>query len=554
MKHIRWQAIIALTGVALLSAMLILLALSANTVERPDFGGTHIEGVAGRPAAINPIFSAYNEVDRDIAALVFTGLTRADENGRIQPDLATRWTVSPDGLVYTFTLRLDVRWHDGDRFDAQDVLYTLAAIQSPDYKGPPDLAIFWRTVAITAVDSATVRFQLTQAYAPFLEYTTIGILPAHILKNVSSSELAHHPFNRKPIGTGAFQFVEMTGDAVTVEANPRYYGARPLLARIQIRFYPDYESVFAAYNRGEVEGIARVLPTYLAKARAASNLKLYNARLSGYTLIFLNLSKVPFQDKQVRQALLFAMDRNKLVNEVLQGQGIVAASPIEPGSWAHDANLKPYPYDVAKANQLLDAAGWRERTADGTRQKEGKAFAFALITSDDPTRIALASEVSKAWQAVGVKALVQPVPPAQLAQNFLRPRNFDAVLYEWRTLSADPDQYEAWHETQIPPKSDLGQNYSGLADRDISEALEAARKTYDQAKRVELYLKFQQAFADRAPALLLYHPVYSYGVDARVRGVQLAPLQSARDRFRNIAQWYVKTKRVALTAEETPAR
>jgi len=552
-KHIRWQAIVALTGIALLSAILIFLALSTNTVERPDYGGTHIEGVAGRPSAINPIFSQYNEVDRDIAALVFTGLTRADENGRIQPDLATRWIVSPDGLVYTFTLRADVRWHNGARFDAQDVLYTIQAIQAPEYKGPPDLAIFWRTVAITPVDALTVRFQLTQAYAPFLEYTTIGILPANLLQDVSPADLALHPFNKRPVGTGPFQFLEYTGDALTLEANPRYYGARPLFARVQFRFYSDYEAIFAAYTRGEVEGIARILPNYLTKARATPSLKLYHARLAGYSLIYLNLSKPAFQDKSVRQALLYALDRDKLVAEILQGQGIVAASPIEPGAWANDASLKPYPYDVAKANALMDAAGWRERAADGTRQKAQQAFAFTLITSDDPTRVALAHEIAKMWQAIGVKAIVHSVAPTPLAQNFLRPRQFDAVLFEWRTLSADPDQYENWHQTQIPAASNLGQNFGGLNDRDISEALEAARKTADQAQRAELYQKFQQAFAERVPALLLYYPIYTYGVDARVRGVQLAPLQAASDRFRKFAQWFVKTKRVAAPASEGTA-
>ncbi|MBI3914711.1 MAG: peptide ABC transporter substrate-binding protein [Chloroflexi bacterium] len=549
MKHIRGQAIVALTGIALLSAILIFLALSANTVERPNYGGTHIEGVAGRPSALNPIFSQYNEVDRDIAALIFTGLTRADENGIIQPDLATRWVVSPDGLVYTFTLRADVRWHNGARFDAQDVLYTIQAIQSPEYKGPPDLAIFWRTVAISPVDSSTVRFQLTQAYAPFLEYTTIGMLPASLLSDVSPTELAGHPFNKRPVGTGPFRYVEATADSLTLEANPHYYGTRALLARVQFRFYPDYETIFAAFNRGEVEGISRILPNYLPKARAVTNLKLYHARLSGYSLIFLNLSKPAFQDKAVRQALLYATDRDKLVSDVLQGQAMVAPSPIEPGAWANDATLKPYPYDVAKANALLDAAGWRERTPDGTRQKNQQAFAFTLVTSDDPTRSALANEIAKAWQAIGVKAVVQSVPPTQLLQNFLRLRQFDAVLYEWRTSSSDPDQYENWHQTQIPAASNMGQNYSGLNDRDFSEVLEAARKTSDQAKRVELYQKFQQLFADRVPALLLYYPIYTYGVDARIRGVQLAPLQTASDRFRNLAQWYVKTKRVAAPAE-----
>lgn len=227
MKHIRWQLLIALVGIAFLSVVLGYLALNTNSVERPDFGGTYTEGVAGRPNAINPIFSQYNDVDRDIASLVFNGLTRSDENGVLQPDLATSWSISPDGLIYTFTLRSGVYWHDGAPFTADDVLYTLHAVQDPASKSPPDLAGFWRTVAITVIDATTVRFQLTQPYAPFLDYTTIGILPAHLLKDVAPGDLFQNPFNRRPIGTGPFMISEMTLDHATLDVNPGYYGVRP---------------------------------------------------------------------------------------------------------------------------------------------------------------------------------------------------------------------------------------------------------------------------------------------------------------------------------------
>ncbi len=549
MKHIRWQLLIATVGVVFLGVVLGYLALGTNSVERPDFGGTYTEGVAGRPNAINPIFSQYNDIDRDLTSLVFTGLTSADENGTLKPDLAKSWSVSPDGLIYTFTLRADVVWQDGAPFNADDVLYTLHAIQDPAYKGPPDLGAFWRTVAITVIDPTTVRFQVTQPYAPFLDYTTIGILPAHLLKDVAPGDLFQNPFNRHPIGTGPFQLTEITGDHVLLDANPRFYGARPYLSRIQFKLYPDYESVFTAYTRDEIEGIARILPAYLPKARTLPHLTLYNARVAGYTLIYLNLSKAPFTDKSVRQALLYAIDRQRLITDQLNDQGLLAASPIEPGTWAYDSAVPQYAFDPDKAKSLLESAGWKDTNGDGIREKDQAVLTIALTTSDDPAHVALANEIVKAWQAVGVKASVQAVPNSLLVQNILRPRQFDAVIYDWRTLSNDPDQYENWHQTQIPVGNSLGQNYGGLNDRDISEALETARKTTDQAKRAELYTRFQELFADRVPALLLYYPVYTYGVDSRVRGVQLAPMLAPSDRFRNIAQWYLKTRRVAFSTD-----
>lgn len=550
MTHIRWQALIALIGIAFLSAVLGLLGLTTNAVERPDYGGTYVEGVVGRPSIINPIY-LQTDADRDLASLVFNGLTRSDETGAIKPDLAAHWSVSTDGLVYTFTLRSDVRWQDNARFDAEDVLFTIHAIQEPAYRASPDLAAFWRTVAVTKVDSLTIRFQLTQVYAPFLQYTTIGILPTHVLKDFAPQDLLQHSFNHKPIGTGPFRVTEFSTDSVLLDANARYYGTKPFLSRIQLRFYPDYDSIFTAYTKNQLQGISRVLPNNIARARSLANLRTFNARIAGYTLVYLNLSKPMFQDVRVRQALFYAIDRRHLVDDLLQGQGLIATSPIEPESWAYASGLNAYAFDAERAKSLLDLAGYKD-SGDGVRKKDQAALVFTLVTNDDPTRVALANEIAKNWQAIGVRAAVQSVPTVQIVQNVLRPRQFDAVLYEWRTLSNDPDQYENWHQLQISGATSAGQNFSGLNDRDISEVLEAARRANDSTKRTELYRRFQELFSERVPALILYYPVYTFGIDVRVRGVQLAPLLTPSDRFRNLAQWFLKTKRITSNIPPLP--
>ncbi len=446
-------------------------------------------------------------------------------------------------MVYTFTLRSDVRWQDNARFDAEDVLFTIHAIQEPAYRASSDLAAFWRTVAVTKVDSLTIRFQLTQVYAPFLNYTTIGILPAHVLKDYAPQDLLQHSFNRKPIGTGPFRVTEFSNDSILLDANARYYGTKPFLSRIQLRFYPDYDSIFAAYAKNQLQGISRVLPSHIARARSLASLRTFNARIAGYTLVYLNLSKPMFQDVRVRQALFYAIDRRHLVDDMLQGQGLIATSPIEPESWAYASGLNPYAFDAERAKSLLEVAGYKD-SGDGVRKKDQAALVFSLMTNDDPTRVALANEIAKNWQAVGVRTTVQSVPTSQIVQNVLRPRQFDAVLYEWRTLSNDPDQYENWHQLQVSGANSAGQNFSGLNDRDISEVLEAARRANDPTKRTELYRRFQELFSERVPALILYYPVYTFGIDARVRGVQLAPLLTPSDRFRNLAQWFLKTKRI----------
>lgn len=546
-KHIRWQAIIAFLGAILIVAILGYLAFSFTTVIVPDVGGTYVEGLAGNPQYINPILCQYNDVDRDLCSLIFNGLTDVNEKGEIVPDLATHWEISEDGLTYTFHLRRDVRWHDGAAFTADDVVFTINSIRNPGFQGVPYLTDLWRTVSVRRIDNYTVSFTLQEPFAPFIDYTTVGILPAHILRNIEAKALPQARFNSQPVGTGLFRVEELSARHIVLQANPHFYGAKPYLSTVEFRFYPDYESIFGAYERGEIEGISRVLPEDLPKAREHQSLNLFSARLSGYTLILLNLNNpnTPFfQSKEVRQALFYALDRQKIIDQILDGQGLVVHSPIMPDSWAYDQNIKKYGYDPAQAKALLDQAGWVDSDGDGIREKEGIRLEFGLLTNDDPTRVKIIEEITRQWSAVGVKAVPQTSGVSGLIRDFLRPRRYDAILTQWQELPPDPDPYPLWHSTQ---RQDEGQNYTGFAHREADQIMEEARRTTDQTRRMELYHHFQQIFADEVPALLLYHPVYSYAIDTRVEGVQIAPMIDPSDRFRTITDWYVITRRVILS-------
>ncbi len=575
-KHIRWQLLLASLGAVLIVTTLGYLALTRTTVLLPASGGTYIEGLAGRPQYLNPILSQYNDVDRDLCALIFNGLTDFNEKGELTPDLALGWEISDDGLTYLFHLRRGVRWHDGQVFTADDVLFTIRAMQDPDYQGVPYLAELWRSVAVQKLDDYTVQFTLREPFAPFMDYTTIGILPAHLLEKVPASELSRAPFNIRPVGTGPFRVVEAMGDQVTLEAYADYYGPQPMLHQVQFRFYPDHASLLSAYERGEIQGISRVLPQHLPQVREYPDLNLYSAQLWGYSIIFLNLNNPDapfFQEQAVRQALLYGLDRQRLIDEVLSGQGIIAHSPIMASSWAYDPDIYRYPYDPDRARALLDEAGWREPTVTeqlqweeeqlreqeeaqsteesqpGTapliREKSDVPLSFTLLTNDDPVHVRLAEEIARQWAEIGVEVIPRVVSFAALTSEYLHPRQFDAVLVDVE-LTPDPDPYPFWHETQV---SD-GQNYAGFVNRDASEALETARQTTDQEQRIALYRQFQEIFAREVPSLVLYSPVYTYGVDQEVRQVQIGPLLDPSDRFRNIADWYVRTRRVIVSEAE----
>ena len=542
MGRIRLQVVITLLAILLLVAAMGYLALNVTTVMVPDFGGTYVEGVAGNPQMINPILCQSNPVDQDMVALIFTGLTRSDEKGEIVPDLAERWDVAQEGTVYTFYLRQDVVWHDGAPFTAADVVFTINAMQHPDYQGVSFISDMWRSVVVEQVDAYTVRFTLREPFAPFLDYTTVGILPAHILGSVPIKALGESKFNASPVGTGPFKVAEVSAQRLLLVAFPDFYRPRPYLERIEFVFYPNEPSVFEARRRGEVAGIARVLPEYLNAVREDESLTLYTAPLSGHNLVFLNLDRAIFQDRAVRQAMMWALDRQKLVDEVLGGQGIVIHSPIMPSSWAYAPGVQQYHYDPRKAKDMLEEAGWFDDDRDGVRERGTLKLEFTLATNDDdPVRVRLIEAISEQLAAVGIRATPKTVGWEELVSQMLRLRRFDAILGGWQNLPPDPDLYPYWHSSQA---SEDGLNFANYISEEADLFLQDARSTSDRQQRADSYRRFQELFARDVPSLLLYQPVYNYAVDASVHDVQVGPMINSSDRFRTITKWYIATRRM----------
>ena len=531
--------------------LLIILGVAAVVyvvVPRANFfeterGGALVEGVAGSPQSINPLFSQYNDVDRDIGSLIFEGLTDFDSRGVIVPRLAESWDVSDDGLTYTFKLREDVVWHDDAPFTAEDVLFTVSIIGDPDFLLLDSSGMFdlWSSVTADKLDDYRVQYALSEPFTPFLDYTTLGILPAHLLSKISVSQLAKAQFNSQPVGTGPFTIETVDAKKVRLVANPAYYGQKPVLESLTFRFYPDAESLFTAYENREIDAISHVVPALMPRVAGERALDLYSARLSKYSLVLFNLTDetLPFsQSPEVRQALLWGLDREAIVNKVLGGQGLVAHSPMIPDTWAYNAEVFEYDHDPSRARELLDQAGWADADGDGIREKDGYQLEFSLISSDDPVWTRVVQEMARQWKEIGVHATPEVVSLPRLVGEFLYPRRFEAALIA-PEFAGDPDPYPFWHSTQI---GQGGQNWSGFANRRADEIMEEARVTTDQPRRIELYREFQDIFAEQVPAILLYYPIYNYAIDAEVKNVQVAPMNDPSDRFRTISGWYIETK------------
>ena len=547
-RHIRWQAILTLTGIALTLTILGLLAFSRHTVKVPDTSGTYIEAVAGTPQLVNPLLAQYNQVDQDLSALIFNGLTRANGQGQLEPDLATTWEISEDGLAYLFRLRRDVRWQDGEPFTADDVIFTISLMQDPDFPGVTYLGDLWRSVTVEKLDDYTLRFLLVEPLPSFTDFTTIGLLPEHLLSDMTAAELVSHPFNLNPIGTGPYKLDEITAQYARLSANPLSGGDPPQLRNIEFRFYPTYQEAITAYQNGRVQGVSFVPPQAIPTLEADKSLNLYTARQSSYTIIYLNLQTVEqtpfFTNANVRRALLLGLDRQAIIDQALHGQGIVAPGPIRPWSWAYNPELPPTPYDPTQAVLLLDEAGWIDRNNDGFRDDtDGHTISFSLLTGDSPSKIDVAEAVSEQWINLGIDVTVEVVG-AGLGER-LTQHDFQAALAEV-VLTGDPDPYPLWHRSQI----NGGQNYAGWDNEQASLMLESARTITNTGQRSDYYFEFQRIFAEEVPSIILFNPVYTYAVSRDVFEVQLAPLSNASDRFRTIKDWYVLTQEVVYGQAE----
>lgn len=536
----RWPVLLTLVGgVALLIALASLLSEPAGEA-RPVRGGSYVEGVAGAPSRINPLFAAFNEVDQDLTSLIFSGLMRLGPKGNVQPDLAERWILSPDGLIYSFQLRRGLSWHDGEALDANDVLFTIRAIQDPDFRGDPVLAELFRDVQLEAPDAYTVVMTLPQPFAPFLAYTTLGILPEHLLGELDAAGLYATRFNQRPIGSGPFRLVDLRTDRATLKSNDDYHLGAPLLETVELLFYHDDAALMTALRAEEVDGALLrpgLNPEDLAFIDSESRWDRRSLHTTTYSLVYLNPRVPAFEDVEVRRALQHGLDREALITAVLAGQALPVDSPIMRDLWAYVSDPDAYAFDLVRAEALLDDAGWL-RTKEG-REREGVPLQFTLATSDDPTQSRVAQEIARQWGELGIQVDVQASGVSQFTEEVLLPRQFDAALRTISPPGPDPDPYPFWHSTQA---LDKGLNLANFSNRDADRLLENARLTPSVGERAEEYRAFQEIFAQELPAILLSTPTYQYVVRSDVQGMSPGLLFDLSSRFYDVHRWSLESE------------
>lgn len=517
---------------------------------------TFREGLVGQIKHLNPLLAAQNSGEEDITSLIFEGLTQINAYGEPVPALAESWVISSNGLEYVMRLRQDVLWQDGLPFTASDVSFTMGILRAPDFPGPAELGAFWRTVETERLGDHLVRFRLTQPLGSFLDKLRIGILPEHALLGVPASTMASHPFNLSPIGTGPYQLEALRSsdgsriDQIDLRTAP-VYRQRPegqsgyAFERMRFQIYDKFDDALAALGNNELDGLAapsRSERSDLLRMTGRANLRAYTSLEPVLGVLVYNWQRDSvrfFREQRVRLALETGINRPSALDRWLLNTAVQADSPLLPNSWAYTPDLTWRPYDATAATFLLETANLRIPTLEAEATQEvasngaSARLSFSVLTRDDPALIGLMNEFAAQWAQLNVNV---EVIAADTDSYLLRldTGEFDAALIEMSLAgSADPDVYAFWHQGQYPD----GENFGGVDDRRISEVLERARQEPNNLNRMIYYQRFQREFVDRAVALPIYYPLFTYIASSRVDGVQLGFLSRRADRFQTLKDW-----------------
>ncbi len=539
MKKLRWQILVVVITLILVGVLLLSQQPAANIqtiFTQPTSGGVYTEALIGSMSRFNPLSDRNNAADRDVDRLLFSGLIRFDARGMPLPDLAEAWGTSQDGTIYNFSIRPNAVWHDGEPITTDDVIFTIELIKSNISFFPQDVKALWEEVEVRPLDEKTMQFRIKEPFVPFLDYLTFGVLPKHILGNIPADQILNADFNLNPIGSGPYQFDHLlienqriTGVVLTVF--DKYYGQKPYIPQVAFRYFPSPKSALDAYQQGEVMGISQITEDILQETLLEEELALYTSQRPELSLIFFNLNngEVPFlQEYEVRKALLTGLNRQRMITKLLQGQAIPADGPVLPSSWAYYDGVEHIAYDDIAAQAILKKAGYAIPSEGGEiLAKEGQHLAFTLLHPDDARHTALAEYIRQDWANIGVEVTLQAMPYEALIHEKLETHQYQAALVDINlSYTPDPDPYPFWHQAEATG----GQNYAQWDNRPASEYLERARVTADINERARLYRNFQVIFAQELPALPLYFPTYTFGVDLQVDGVQAAPLYDTSDR------------------------
>ncbi|PIR85348.1 hypothetical protein COU15_01270 [Candidatus Kaiserbacteria bacterium CG10_big_fil_rev_8_21_14_0_10_45_20] len=527
--------------ITIFGAGVILSSTAYNLADEvPHRGGIYIEGVVGTPRFVNPLL-AISDADRDLSALVFSGLMRATPDEGLVLDLAERYSVSEDMRTYEFTLRPNISFHDGTPITSADIFYTIQMVKNSEVKSPKRAN--WEGVEVTVLDERTISFTLQAPFPLFLENTTLGILPKHLWENVQTEEFPFTELNNKPIGSGPYRVhdVKKTASGVPTEYHLRAFngaGRHPFITSFVLKFYSNESLLTEAYESGEVHAAHSIIPQ-----ASTRNSEVHSAIFGRVFGVFFNQNQQEiFADSTVRRALDVALDKKDIVSKVVSGYGVPLFGPLPPQSFS-TLSQESEKDSIASARDILSSGGWTQGD-DGVWEKEVGAetrrLSFTLTTAVIPELKKASEIVAEQWRALGAEVELQTLEQSDINNEVIRPRKYDALLFGL-VVGRELDLFAFWHSSQ---RNDPGLNIALYANITADKYLEEARSEQDPVIRREKAEKAAEEIASETAAVFLYAPQFVYRTQNGAQGITLSTLSAPSDRFQDVETWYLNTERI----------
>jgi peptide/nickel transport system substrate-binding protein len=540
MLHPRWWRTLGVVSLA--------LALAACPGQPPDMdavvgdpepGGTSVVGVLGDFQAFNSVSNTHLTTMEVMNYLLFTPLVRYDANLDLEPYLAESWELDEGGV--TMRIRDDIVWHDGQPLTAEDVQFTFDLAKHPESASLLESAYLSMVESAQVIDPHTIRFEFAAPHSQPMEAFFWSPLPRHRLEGVAPGQLAQHPFNSQPVGSGPFRFVSWErGQSLTLEANDQFtsaLGGRPRLNRLVFRVIPEATTMMTELFAGNADVICcTLLPDQGQQIDRQRGAELRHWPSREFAYIGWNNERPLFQDARVRQALVMAIDRQGIIDALLYGFGRPASGMIPPWS-PMDPGLDPVPYDPDRARQLLADAGWTPGTDGTLRGPQGQPFRFTLMTnSENRLRQDIATVVQQQLSRVGVDAQLRTIEFQTMLQQH-RARQYDAVISGWilDTFRVDPSPLFSCEEARRP----MSANRAGYCNPEADQLIQAGLRATGDGEAREIWRQFSEILQADQPISFLFWQDDLVGVGPRIHGTEM----DIRGRFRNAQEWWMPADR-----------
>ncbi len=527
-----------LTVVTIISGGILgILIFRAATVEQPTASPLYIEGIVGQPVAINPVLAGANDADRDLIRLVFIDLA----------SLSKEYKSSNENRTWNVILKDDLRWSDGKPLTADDVIFTLDAIQGAESRSP--LSVSWQGVVVNRISELEVEFTLRTPYAFFADnLKELILIPKHIWGAVPLANFRLSEYNLEPVGSGPYKFSSFEKrkdgfiETYNFSANPEFSGDPAFIEKFVVKFYQNPAELISSFNSREIDGFSGLNPKNIGELKLGNTV--LEKSMPRYYAIFLNKNIPGLDDRNVVMAMNYAINKKVMIENVFNGKALEVNQPVLPILDGYDKeNDQVIGFSPEKSAETLDKAGWKLNADNMREKKSGKqvnALEFSMIVPQSRPLIEAADLIRKNLEEVGIRINIITLNPTDIANEIIKTRNYQMILFG-NILKQNPDLFSFWHSSE---RFYPGLNLSLYENKKVDGLLEQVRKGSDSGERAIALSQIQRIISEDMPAIFLYSPKYLYAAPSHFGGFEEPIISVPSDRFRNVNKWYLETTRV----------